>query len=138
MRKVREIALGSLKEMKRIFPVFFIATLISVIIEIYIPTEITRTILGKNSLLSIPLATIIGIILPIPRYATYPIAFSLFQKGASIGTIFALVSGEVILGSPGRDIMEFKYFGWKAFVSRLILCTAFVIVGSFVAEVLLW
>ena len=64
--------------------------------------------------------------------------FSFFQKGASIGTIFALVSGEGILGSPGRDIMGFKYFGWKAFVSRLILCAAFVIVGSFVAEVLLW
>jgi len=137
-KRVAYVCIDSLKEMKTIVPAFFIATLVGVTLEFYLPDEIAFAVLGKSPILSIPLAAVIGIVLPIPRYATYPIAFSLFQKGASIGTIFALVSGEVILGSPGRDIMEFKYFGWKAFVSRLILCTAFVIVGSFVAEVLLW
>ena len=137
MRSAREIVLGSLEEMKRIFPVFFIATLISVILEIYIPTEITRTILGKNSLLSIPLAAIIGIILPIPRYATYPIAFSLLQQGASLGAMFSLIAGEVIIGSPDRDVMEFKYFGWKAFTLRFFLCTILVILGGFLMEALL-
>jgi uncharacterized membrane protein YraQ (UPF0718 family) len=137
-KKVAYICIDSLKEMKTIIPAFFIATLIGVVLEFYLPEEIAFTVLGKNPFLSIPLATVIGIVLPIPRYATYPIAFSLFQKGASIGTIFALISGEVILGAPDRDVMEFKYFGWKAFVLRLILCTAFVTVGSFVAEVLLW
>lgn len=136
--KVAYVCIDSLKEMKTIIPAFFIATLIGVTLEFYLPEEIAFTVLGKNPFLSIPLATIIGIALPIPRYATYPIAFSLFQKGASIGTIFALISGEVILGSPDRDIMEFKYFGWKAFVLRLILCTAFVTVGGLIAEVLLW
>jgi len=136
-KKVAYICIDSLKEMKTIIPAFFIATLIGVILEFYIPEEIMYTVLGENPFLSIPLATVIGIILPIPRYATYPIALSLFKKGASIGTIFALISGEVILGSPDRDVMEFKYFGWKAFVLRLILCTAFVIVGGLVVEVLL-
>jgi uncharacterized membrane protein YraQ (UPF0718 family) len=137
-KKVANVYIDSLKEMKTIIPAFFIATLVGVTLEFYLPDEIAFAVLGKNPILSIPLAAAISIVLPIPRYATYPIAFSLFQKGASIGTIFALISGEVILGSPDRDIMEFKYFGWKAYVSRLILCTAFVIVGSFVAEVLLW
>jgi len=136
-KKVAYICIDSLKEMKTIIPAFFVATLIGVILEFYIPEEIMYTVLGENPFLSIPLATVIGIILPIPRYATYPIALSLFKKGASIGTIFALISGEVILGSPDRDVMEFKYFGWKAFVLRLILCTAFVIVGGLVVEVLL-
>ncbi len=135
MTGVREVALGSLEEMKRIFPVFFVATLISVLLEVYIPSEITRTILGKNALLSIPLATIIGIILPIPRYATYPIASSLLQQGASLGAIFALIAGEVIIGSPDRDVMEFQYFGWKAFTLRLILCTVLVMLGGFLMEV---
>lgn len=138
MKKVAYVCIDSLKEMKTIIPAFFIATLIGVTLEFYLPEEIAFAVLGKNPFLSIPLATVIGIVLPIPRYATYPIAFSLFQKGASIGTIFALISGEVILGAPDRDVMEFKYFGWKAFVLRLILCTAFVTLGSFVAEVLLW
>jgi len=134
--KFRYILVDSLKEMKTIIPAFFVAILIGVILEFYLPEEIAFVVLGKNPILSIPLATVIGIILPIPRYATYPIAFSLFKKGASIGTIFALISGEVILGSPDRDVMEFKYFGWKAFLSRLILSTVFVILGGFVAEVL--
>jgi hypothetical protein len=135
--KVLYILRDSLKEMKTIIPAFFIATLIGVTLEFYLPEEIAFVVLGQNPFLSIPLATVIGIILPIPRYATYPIALSLFKKGASIGTIFALISGEVILGSPDRDILEFKYFGWKAFLSRLILSTAFVMAGGLVAEALL-
>jgi len=136
-KKVAYVLVDSLKEMKTIIPAFFIATLIGVTLEICLPIEITHAVLRESPFLSILLATIIGIVLPIPRYATYPIAFSLFQKGASIGVIFALISGEVIIGSPDRDVMEFKYFGWRAFISRLILCTAFVVVGGFVAEVLL-
>jgi uncharacterized membrane protein YraQ (UPF0718 family) len=135
MRSAKELALGSMEEMKKIFPVFFVVTLISVIFETYVPMEITRAILGKNPLLSIPLATIIGIILPIPRYATYPIAFSLLQQGASMGAIFSLIAGEVIIGSPDRDMMEFKYFGWKAFTLRLVLCMVFVMLGGFLVEV---
>ncbi|UCE43439.1 MAG: permease [Candidatus Bathyarchaeota archaeon] len=135
--KILYILADSLKEMKTIVPAFFIATLIGVTLEFYLPSEIAFVVLGENPFLSIPLATVIGIILPIPRYATYPIAFSLFKKGASIGTIFALISGEVILGSPDRDIMELKYFGWKAFLTRLALCTAFVVLGGLVAEALL-
>jgi len=61
----------------------------------------------------------------------------LFMKGASIGVIFALISGEVIFGSLDRDIMELKYFGLKSFLTRLVLCTIFVIVGGFLIEVLL-
>lgn len=136
-KKVAYVLVDSLKEMKTIIPAFFIATLIGVTLEICLPIETTYAVLRGSPFLSILLATIIGVILPIPRYATYPIAFSLFQKGASIGVIFALISGEVILGSPDRDVMEFKYFGWRAFISRLILCTAFVFVGGLVAEVLL-
>jgi hypothetical protein len=134
--KVKVISLNSLKEMKKIFPVFFIASLIGIMVELYVPEQIVFSVLGENPFISITLATVMGILLPIPRYATYPIAFSLLHKGASIGTVFSLISGEVILGSPDRDIMEFKYFGWKPFVSRLVLCTVFVISGGLLAEVL--
>jgi len=137
MRKLKKICLNSLMDMRTIFPAFFIATLAGVMLEFFVPASIVYAVLGENPFLSIVLATILGIILPIPRYATYPIAFSLLQKGASIGTIFALISGEVIIGSPDRDVMEFKYFGWKSFVVRGTLCMLFVIVGSLIVEALL-
>lgn len=134
--EVKVIIMNSLKDMKTIFPAFFIASLIGVMVELYVPEQIVFSVLGENPLISITLATVTGILLPIPRYATYPIALSLLHKGASIGTIFALIAGEVILGSPDRDVMEFKYFGWKPFISRLVLCTVFVILGGLLAEVL--
>lgn len=137
MKKTKEICMKSLRDMRTIFPAFFVATLVGVMLEFFIPENIVYMVLGGNPFLSVVLATILGVILPIPRYATYPIAFSLFQKGASIGTIFALISGEVIIGSPDRDVMEFKYFGWKSFVFRGVLCTVFVIVGSLIVEALL-
>lgn len=137
MKKVREIFINSLKEMKLILPLFFIAVLTSVLIDIYVPNQIITNLLGKNLLFAIPLAAIIGVILPIPRYATYPIAFTLLMKGAGFGVIFALISGEVICESLVRDIVEIKYFGMKFFSVRLILSTLFITAGGFLIEVLL-
>jgi len=137
-KKAREILLNSLQNIKSIFPLFFIGVVLSVLIEVYVPVVIVKNLLGSSFLITIPLATIIGIILPLPRYATYPIAFSLFNKGASLGVIFALISGEVIFGSIERDIMEFKFFGSKSFFIRLILCFLLVTAGGFWAEILLW
>jgi len=137
MKKVREIFITSLKEMKFILPIFFIAVLISVLIELYIPDQIITSLLGKNLLFAVPLAAIIGVILPIPRYATYPIAFTLLTKGAGFGVIFALISGEVICESFIGDLVEIKYFGLKFFSTRLILSTLFIIAGGFLIEILL-
>jgi len=134
--RIKEISANSLEDMKTILPIFFVAVFVSTLLELYVPEEIIFILLGKNLLLAIPLATVAGIILPIPRYATYPIAYALLDKGAGVGVIFSLISGEVILGSLERDIMEFKFFGWKSYVLRLGLCTAFVIMGGFLIEIL--
>jgi hypothetical protein len=136
-KQIRDIFTNSLEEMKIILPLFFIATLVGVLLEIYVPDQIISNLQGEDLFLAIPLAAVIGVLLPLPRYATYPIAFSLFKEGASIGVIFALISGEVILGSPDRDVMELKYFGLKSFFLRLILCIVFVIAGAFLIEILL-
>ncbi len=137
MKKVREVLVRSMKEMIFIVPVFFLAVLVSVLIELYIPDQIISNLLGKNLLIAIPLAAVLGIILPISRYATYPIASVLLSKGAGFGVIFALISGEVICESVIRDLVEIKYFGIKFFSVRLILSTLFVIAGGFLIEFLL-
>jgi len=137
MSKISEILIRSLKEMIFIIPIFFIAVLVSVLIELYIPDQIIASLLGKNLFFAIPLAAIIGIVLPISRYATYPIASVLLAKGAGLGVIFALISGEVICESIVRDLVEIKYFGIKFFSARLILSTLFVIAGGFLIEALL-
>ncbi len=137
MNNTKSILKNSLEEMKSILPLFFIAIIIGVLIEIYIPNSLINSLIGKNVYLAIPLAAIIGIILPIPRYATYPIAASLLLKGAGFGVIFALVAGEVITESFAREYLSIKYLGMKFFTVRVIVSAIFITLGAFLIEVLL-
>ena len=130
------LLLATLRDALRILPLFFLAVLVSTAMELFIPRDWVFSILGQKPLVAIPLATIAGILLPIPRYATYPIALALYQKGATLGVLYALIAGEVILGSLERDIMEFRFFGGRSYVLRLVLCTVFVILTGFALEVL--
>ena len=134
---LKRICLDSLIETKKILPIFFIAVLIGVLIKLFIPDQIVHALLGKNIFIAIPLATLLGIILPIPRYATYPIAFALLTKGAGFGVIFALICGEVIGESIIRDIMEIKLFGIRFFTVRFVLSAIFIILASFAMEILI-
>jgi uncharacterized membrane protein YraQ (UPF0718 family) len=137
MSKVKLIAQNSFKVMKTLIPLFFLANIASVFLEYFIPEGLVYSILGENVWVSIPLATLLGVLAPLPRYATYPLASTLFRMGASIGAVSSLIWGEVILGSLDRDVIEFKYFGWRSFVARLLLSIGFTILGGFAVEVLL-
>ena len=134
---IRQIYLDSLSETKRILPIFFIAVLAGVLIKMFIPDQLVQVLLGKNLWIAIPLATLLGIILPIPRYATYPIAFALLTKGAGFGVVFALICGEVIGESIIRDILEIKLFGLRFFTARFVLSTIFIIMAGLAIEVLI-
>ncbi len=127
----------TLKDAARILPLFALSVLGSTALELFVPRDWVYSILGQNLLLAIPLATIAGILLPIPRYATYPIALALYQKGATLAVVYSLIAGEVILGSLERDIMEFRFFGGRSYLLRLVLCTAFVILTAYALQVLL-
>jgi hypothetical protein len=133
---LKTLLVATLRDARRILPLFSLAVLVSTALELFVPREWVYSILGQNLLLAIPLATIAGILLPIPRYATYPIALALYQKGATLSVVYALIAGEVILGSLERDIMEFQFFGWRSYVLRMALCTLFVILTAFILEVL--
>ena len=123
--------------MKTLIPIFLLANIASVFLEHYIPKDIVHSILGENRFVSILLATILGVLAPLPRYATYPLASTLFNMGASLGATSSLIWGEVILGSLDRDVLEFKYFGWRAFVARLLLSIVFTVIGGLALELLL-
>ena len=135
--KTRLITLGSLKELRTLLPIFLIAVFLSVLIEYYLPEAVFNSVLGENLIIVLPVATILGIIFPIPRYATYPIAFALMLKGAGYGVAFALISGEVIGESVVRDIVEIKYFGKRFFIWRFLISAILIICGAFLVEAIL-
>jgi uncharacterized membrane protein YraQ (UPF0718 family) len=133
---LKTLLVATVRDAGRILPLFALAVLVSTALELFVPRDWVYSILGHNLLLAIPVAAIAGILLPIPRYATYPIALALYQKGAALSVVYALIAGEVILGSLERDIMEFRFFGWRSYALRTVLCTLFVILTGFALEVL--
>ncbi len=134
MRDWRPICKGAAHDLRFILPVFFIAVLASVLIEVYVPDEIISGLLAGNLYLAIPIAAVLGVLLPVPRYATYPVGFTLLMKGAGFGVVFALISGEVIGESL---IVEMRYFGLRYFSVKFVLSVLFVIAGALLIEVLL-
>jgi len=137
MIDIKDILKKSLKELTKILPIFFIAIVFSVLIEIYIPDSLILSLIGKKVYIAIPIATLIGVLIPIPRYATYPIAGTLLMKSAGFGVIFALIAGEVVSESFAREYLSIKYLGIKFFCIKFLLSTIFIIAGSFLIEVLL-
>ena len=125
------------KELLIITPIFFLAVVAGSAIELYSPSFIHQTLLTDNQILSIVLAATAGVIFPIPRYATYPLALALQTQGAGYGVVFALISGEVVFESIARDLMEIRFFGIKFFSLRAILSLALVIIGGLIVELLL-
>jgi len=136
-KAIQTITRNTLKELAIMLPVFFIAIIIGITIEMYLPKHLLETLTQKHIFIAIPLATLLGILLPIPRYATYPIAFALLVAGVGYGIIFALICGEVIGESIVRDIMEIKYLGGKFFALRFVLSFIFITLGGFTIEILL-
>lgn len=135
--KLIRILFGTTKELVFVLPVFFIAIVVGVLIEMFIPDRLFEQLVVQNIWLAIPLAAVVGVVLPIPRYATYPIAFALYVKGAGFGVVFALISGEVIVESIIRDIVEIRYFGWKFFTTRLVVSIFFITLGGYLIEAFL-
>lgn len=123
------------RDVRRIAPMFFAAIVFSTLLEMYVPQDLVHNVLGKNPLVAIPVATITGVILPVPRYATYPIALALLAKGATLPVVYALIGGEVILGSLERDVLEVRYFGWRSYLLRLVLVSVGIILTGYAMEV---
>ena len=101
--KIIKLIKLSLKDLFIILPIFFIAVLIGVIAETYVPAKVIQSLLGKNLISSILIATIAGMILPFPQYSAYPFAAFLYKSGAYIGAVFGFIAGEIFIGNLFED-----------------------------------
>lgn len=136
-QKIKEIIRSSLKDLVMFLPVFFIAIIISVIAEVKIPDSVVHSILGQNLVLSIAIATLAGIILPFPQYASYPFAAFLYNSGAYIGAVFAFIAGEVFIGNVFEDYLEIKYFSLRFWLMRFVVSFLLVFIGGLIIQILL-
>ena len=114
-------------QMLKILPCAFI--LIG-LFEVWVKKETVEKHLGAESgiqgyIWSILLAgTTVG-----GLYVAFPVAYSLFRKGAQIGVIFAYISASAICRIP-MTIFEASFLGLKFSIIRLLVSLPLVIVGS--------
>lgn len=128
---------NTLSQLLFLTPLFYAAVVVGSIIELYVPAPLTHSLINSNPILAISLAACAGLILPIPRYATYPIALSLLATGASYGVILALISGEVVFESLARDALEIKLFGLKFFSLRAVVSLLLIIITGVITDLIL-
>lgn len=62
-------------------------------------------------------------------YVAFPVAYSLFRKGAQLGVIFAYISASAICRIP-MTIFEASFLGLKFSIIRLVVSLPLVVAGS--------
>ena len=62
-------------------------------------------------------------------YVSFPVAYSLFRKGAKLGVIFTYVSASGICRIP-MTLFEASFLGWKFTIIRLLVSIPLVIITS--------
>jgi uncharacterized membrane protein YraQ (UPF0718 family) len=122
-------------------PLFFLAVLLIGFMKIILLPN-NQVILDAfgNADLGILWATLLGFLLPGPRYAIYPLAKEILVVGGSIGAVMALIASQQLIDVPEGAFIEIKYLGSWFFLARLVIAilTTFaagylaIIVNSFI------
>ncbi len=127
--KSLEITKGFLIQMLEVLPPIFV---ISSLIMVWIPTEVITKAFGKGSgfkgkLLSV----LIGGFSAGPIYAAFPVAQSLFYKGASVeNTVIILSSWAVIKFT--MFMVESSFLGITFASTRYVLTVPFIIIMGYI------
>ncbi|MHA1959626.1 MAG: permease [Candidatus Thorarchaeota archaeon] len=115
----------------RSLPLFFLAVLligfIMIVLEEFINTVFSEANLG------ILAATLLGFLLPGPRYAIYPLAREILLVGGNVGAVVALIASQQLIDVPEGCFIEIKYLGGRFFLARLLIATLTSIVAGYLA-----
>ena len=116
-------------EMIKLLPFIFI--LIG-LFDVWVKKEFVEKHLGKNSN---PLSYLWAILLAGPiaggLIAAFPVAYSLFRKGARMSVIFTFISAAAVCRIP-MTLFEASFLGIKFTLVRLLVSTPLVIISSII------
>jgi len=125
-----------IKQMVQTVPLIIGAFILAGLIEVLIPEEFVRSWLSKEAgFKGIFLGTFAGMILAMGPYAAFPIAYSILDSGAGLGTIVALITSWCLL-SLSKMPFETAFFGVKFFISKLLFSIPFAVISGFIAHLL--
>lgn len=100
-------------------PIFFLAVIFSGQINALMSGDDIERLYGVGSL-GVVWATLLGFILPGPRYAIYPLANVFIENGASWGSVVTMISSQQLIDVPEGMFIEIKYLRMRFFLVRLL------------------
>ena len=103
-------------------PFIFIGTLISGLIDVYLPSSLMDRLLPKNRFLSIMTCGLLGLIIPVCECTVVPVIRRLVAKGLPVGSAFAYMLAAPIV-NPITLMSTFTAFSgsWEIALSRMAL-----------------
>ena len=127
--KTSKIVKIAFKSLVNTAPYIIITIVIIGIIQGFIPNRLIAEYLGEKSGISgVLLASLIGAILYIPAFVSFPLVASLIEKGASVMIGAAFITSLTMIGFTSLPL-EIKEFGAKFTALRNVL--------SFIAAILI-
>ncbi len=123
-----EIWKNTWKDFKQVLPYLIGGIAIGSFIYGFMPADFIARVAGKDNVLAIPVAAVIGIPLYIRAEAVIPLSAALAAKGMSLGAVMAL-----IIGSAGASLTEVVLLK-SLFKNQLIIAFIVVIVIMAVAS----
>ncbi len=102
-----DFAYGEMKgTVKKVFWYVIIGVGIGALIHNIIPQSVIDLVLGTDNILSVPIATAVGIPMYADIFGTIPIAEALFAKGVGLGTILAFMMSVTALSMPSIIMLK--------------------------------
>jgi len=133
--KTRAALLRGLRMLVGIIPVFLAALAFASLLQMWLSEQIIAAYLGgRSGLWAIFIATMLGFVLPGPRYIIYPIAAFLLSSGAGIGAVTAVICGQQMLDMPEAGFIEIKLFGLRFTMLRTVVSVVAVFLAGLLAE----
>src|SRR5574344_1193749 len=116
--------------LKKVFPYILAGVGIGAVIHNWIPESWVETVLGSNNPFGVVLATLIGVPMYADIFGTIPIAETLFEKGALLGSILSFMMAVTTLSLPSLIMLR------KAVTPKLLglfigICTAGIIIVGY-------
>lgn len=131
LRQRHQFALGEVREIfTRVWKWVVLGVAAGALFHGFVPeTWVAENLGSSNSLISVPLAVLLGVPLYSNATGVIPVAEALLGKGVPIGTVLALMMSIAALSLPEMIILR-KVIHWRALaIYASILAVAFTLVG---------
>lgn len=110
--------------LKKVVPYIIIGVAVGAFIHNFIPEKYVSSVLGGNSYFSVPLSVLVGAPMYADIFGVIPVAESLYDKGAGLGTVMAFMMAVTTLSLPSIIMLKQVVKG-----KLLVLFIAVVITG---------